>query len=97
MQDAWCYPSIVDKSKFNVAFRPKTRTKLRLVGVEIARVYRMENGKTTFPVALVAAETKGRNDLSYFEIGSPEQRERFPWISMSRREHVGAAWGPGQE
>lgn len=80
-QDAWCYPSIVDKRKFNVAFRPKTRTKLRLIGVEIAKVYRMQNGECTLQVVLVAAETKGRNDLSYFKIGSSEQRELFPWIS----------------
>lgn len=38
IQDAWCYPSIVDQSKFNVAFRPEKRSKLRLIGTEIARV-----------------------------------------------------------
>ena len=81
MQDAWCYPSIVDKNKFNVAFRPKPRAKLRLIGIEIAEVYGMGNGEHVLRVGLVAAEVEGCDDLAYFHIGSPEQRELFPWIT----------------
>lgn len=83
MQDAWCYPSIVDKSRFNVAFRPSTRAKLRLVGVQIGEVQRAENGEAGMRVVLVAAEIEGCNDLAYFHIGSPEQRELFPWITTN--------------
>ena len=96
MQDAWCYPSIVDKSKFNVAFRPKTRTKLRLIGVEMAKVYRMENGEAALQMSWIAAETEGRGDLSYFEIDSPEQRRLFPWITQNRPDSVRTATGTGR-
>lgn len=81
LQDAWCYPSIVDQSKFNVAFRPEKRAKLRLVGVQITKVCRMPDGSPVLKVGVVAAKVGGGNALSYFRIGSPEQRELFPWIS----------------
>ena len=93
MQDAWCYPSIVDKNKFNVAFRPNTRTKLRLIGVEIAKVSRMANGEPPLAVGLVAKENEGSDDLDYFQIGSPEQRELFPWITKNKP--AGAPDGSG--
>ena len=96
MQDAWCYPSIVDKSKFNVAFRPERRAKLRLIGVEMAKVFRMENGEAALQVSWVAAETEGRGDLSYFEIDSPEQRRLFPWITQNRPDSVRTATGTGR-
>ncbi len=84
MQDAWCYPSIVDKSRFNVAFRPETRRKLRLIGVQIARVSSRENGGLVLAVGLVAGENEGSDDLDYFPIGSPEQRALFPWITTKQ-------------
>lgn len=84
MHDAWCYPSVVDKSKFNVAFRPSTRTKLRLVGVHIGEVQKTENSEPVMSVQIVAREVEGCDDLTYFHIGSPEQREFFPWITSSK-------------
>lgn len=84
MHDAWCYPSIADKSKWNVAFHPKDRVRLRLVGVEIARPQRLQDGKLVLNVGMVAKETRGRDDLVYYRIGSPEQRELFPEITRER-------------
>lgn len=88
VHDAWCYPSIVDKSKFNVVFRPNTRTKLRLVGVQIGELQRTENGEPVMCVLLVATEVEGCDDLAYFHIGSPEQREFFPWITSNKTVSV---------
>ncbi|MCY3958693.1 MAG: hypothetical protein OXG65_10400 [Chloroflexi bacterium] len=84
MQDAWCYPSIVDKTKFNVAFRPNMRTKLRLIGVEIAKVNRMDDRGLLLSVGMVATKGDGSNDLAYYHIGSPKQREVFPWIAQKK-------------
>ena len=84
VQDAWCYPSIVDQSKFNVAFRPEKRAKLRLIGVEIGKACRVEDGSPVLEVQVVAANVGGCEDLSYFGIGSPVQRELFPWITENR-------------
>ena len=88
MQDAWCYPSIVDQSKFNVAFRPEKRAKLRLIGVEINKACRMEDGSPVLKVQVVAAKVGGCEDLSYFRIGSPVQRELFPWITENQPDGV---------
>ena len=80
LQDAWCYPSIAANGGFNVAFRPQTRSKLRLVGVQIAKVNRIQDWDFTFGVYVVAGKTEGTDDLSYFSVGSPEQHEMFPEI-----------------
>ena len=80
MHDAWCYPSIVDRNKFNVAFRPSTRVKLRLIGVEIAMVDSRQDDNLTLRVGMVAKEMAHTDDLSYFSIGSAEQRELFPEV-----------------
>lgn len=81
-QDAWCYPSLAHKEGFNVAFRPTTRTMLRLVGVQFAEVYREpEDQAMLFRVACVAKGMEGADDLTYFRIGSPEQQAMFPEIS----------------
>ena len=81
--DAWCYPSIADKKCYNVAFRPSTRTKLRLIGVQIAKVYRRGNGEFEVRVGKVVKENKGSHDLAYFNIGSTEQQELFPFITTN--------------
>ena len=39
-QDAWCYPSVAKKGHFNVCFRKDNRSKLKLVGSQIASVVR---------------------------------------------------------
>lgn len=85
-QDAWCYPSIVDKSKFNVAFRPQNRGKLRLVGVQLAKPHRLPSGERGLRVYAVAKPMEGSDDLAYFRIGSPEQREIFPEVTTDARE-----------
>ena len=88
MHDAWCYPSVAYKDGFNVAFRPNTRTKLRLIGVEFAKVYRGQAHDVLFEIDAVAKEVEGSDDLAYFPIGSPEQQEMFPWISNSTDTNV---------
>lgn len=87
MHDAWCYPSIADKGRWNVAFRPKDRRKLRLVGVQIARPCTLPDGRRLLEVGLVATEKTGTDDLAYFRMGSPEQCHLFPEL----------AWSPGTE
>ena len=81
LHDAWCYPSVADKDKFNVAFRPHTRTKLRLIGVQIAKVYRLQDGSRLFRVDAVVKAKEGDEQLVYFSVGSPEQHEMFPEIT----------------
>ena len=81
IQDAWCFPSIVDKRCFNATFRPRTRSKLRLIGVLIARAYGNDDGGVEISVDLVAKEDAGTQELSYHHIGSPEQRRLFPSIN----------------
>lgn len=88
MQDVWCYPSIVDQSKVNVAFRPEKRGKLRLIGVVIGKICRMEDGNPALGIDVVAAEAEGSDDLSYFRIGSPVQRQLFPWIREQFEERI---------
>ena len=83
VQDAWCYPSVAHKDGFNVAFRPYTRAKLRLIGVEFARVYRGQEHDVSFAVDAVAKAVEGSDELAYFPIGSPEQKKSFPWINTS--------------
>ena len=77
MHDAWCYPSIVDKREFYVAFRPSTRAKLRLAGVQFAKIF-----SSNIAVFLVAKATSDSDDLAYFKISSPEQRKLFPHITI---------------
>ena len=81
MHDAWCYPSIADKRRWNVAFRPTNRHKLRLIGVEIGKPDRLPDGKRGLRVEGVLKEMEGSDDLAFFQIGSPEQRRYFPWIT----------------
>ena len=80
IQDAWCFPSMADKRCFNATYRPGTRSKLRLIGVQIAKAYSIEDGGVEIAVDVVAKEDEGSEDLSYHSIGSPEQRRLFPSI-----------------
>ncbi len=45
VQDAWCYPSIVDQNLYNIAFRPRQRSKLRLLEVQIGTYRTSESGE----------------------------------------------------
>lgn len=79
LQDAWCYPSIVDKNSYNVAFRPdKRRERLRLIGVQIGRPQTLSNGERSLCIELLAREKAGTDELDYFRMGSLEQRRIFP-------------------
>ena len=79
VQDAWCYPSIVDKNSCNVAFRPdRRREKLRLIGVQIGSPRTLSNGQRYLHVELLAGEKEGTEELDYFRMGSLEQRRLFP-------------------
>lgn len=86
--DAWCYPSIAKKDSFNVAFRPQTRTKLRLVGVQIAKARKLQDGSFLITAYMIAKEMNYSEDLSYFKIGSAEQRELFPEIKQGSSSFV---------
>lgn len=88
VQDAWCYPSIADKKWWNVAFRPKDRHKLRLLGVWIAKPYRQGDGRLQLRIDCVVMETAGSDDLAYFRIGSPAQRLFFPEITQDKPQGV---------
>lgn len=35
-------------------------------------------------VGMVVKEFEGSDDLAYVHVGSPEQRELFPWITRSK-------------
>ncbi len=83
VHDAWCYPSIADKNYWNVAFRPKDRRKLSLIGVQIAKPRRQNDGQRLLEVFLVAAERGDTDDLAYFPMGSPEQRRLFPELVVA--------------
>ena len=82
VQDAWCYPSITKKENYNVCFRPKKRKeKLKLIGVQIASI-RTINKEKVFYIPLVVKESPDGHNLSYFGIGSSEQKEMFPEIQF---------------
>jgi hypothetical protein len=80
-QDAWCYPSVAKKGGYNVCFRPKTREKLKLLGVQIAFITR-ENDDYLFHVKCIAKDS-GNGQLSYHAIGSEEQIKIFPEIQKA--------------
>lgn len=72
-QDGWCYPSVVDKRKFNVAFRPaKAHEKLRLVHVVIGEPYRSKNGLLIATHVAAAAPEEGDN-LAFYQAGKDVQ------------------------
>lgn len=76
-QDAWCYPSIAKKGHFNVCFRKDKRSKLKLVGSQIASVVR-EGDDYLFQAKLVTKVGADGENLTYHQIGSDEQRKMFP-------------------
>ena len=81
-QDAWCYPSITRKENYNVCFRPvKRKEKLKLIGVQIARVCKKDNQKVV-RTYLVAGQSSESLNLSYFKMGSPEQQKLFPELNI---------------
>lgn len=81
-QDAWCYPSIAKKGHFNVCFRKDNRSKLKLVGSQIASVAR-EGDDYLFQAKLVTKVGADGENLTYHQIGSDEQRELFPEIMLA--------------
>ena len=85
-QDAWCYPSVPNKKHYNVCFRPnKRKEKLKLIGVQIASIRKI-NKEKVFQIGLVAKESPDGYNLSYFRIGSPEQQEIFPEIKPLKQQ-----------
>lgn len=81
-QDAWCYPSVAKKGHFNVCFRKDNRSKLKLVGSQIASVTR-ERDDYLFQAKLVTKVGADGESLTYHKIGSDEQRELFPEIMLA--------------
>ncbi|MBL0611925.1 hypothetical protein JD508_16955 [Aeromonas jandaei] len=80
IQDAWCYPSVAKKGAFNVCFRKGNRSKLNLIGVQIASVVR-ENNNYLFSVKAIAVDSGDGVNLAYYNIGHDIQRKLFPEIS----------------
>ena len=86
IHDGWCYPSIAKKGDFfNVCFRPTIKTKLELKGVQIASASK-EGDRYGFKVKAIAKVASDGKQLEYFAIGSPEQQEIFPEISLPNIE-----------
>ncbi|MDX5407580.1 MAG: hypothetical protein LPK11_11165 [Chromatiaceae bacterium] len=82
-QDAWCYPSIAKKGSFNVCFRKGNRSKLKLIGVQIASVVR-EGDNYLFGAKVIAVESGDGLNLAYHEIGSNVQQKIFPEMSRQK-------------
>ncbi|WP_081365831.1 hypothetical protein [Alteromonas mediterranea] len=82
VQDAWCYPSVAKKGHFNVCFRKDKRSKLKLIGSQIASVVR-ERDDYLFHAKLVTKVGADGESLTYHQIGSDEQRELFPEIILA--------------
>ena len=82
LQDAWCYPSVVKKGGCNVCFRPTTRQKIRLHGVQLASVSRTGDDYI-FQVKMIAKDSGNGIDLSYYQMGSKEQQELFPEFEVN--------------
>ena len=82
-QDAWCYPSISKQGGYNVSFRPNKKQKLKLVGVQIASIKR-DNNSHSFDVKAIAKDSGDGLNLSYHEMGSPEQQDLFPEITPAQ-------------
>lgn len=76
VQDAWEYPSIRDKSEFNVCFRPDKAD--RLLNLERALICRKEDRGGITPVCLVSAE---ENEFKYFEISHEIISELLPELT----------------
>ncbi len=81
-QDAWCYPSVAKKGHLNVCFRKDKRSKLKLIGSQIASVVR-EKDDYLFHAKLVTKIGADGESLTYHQIGSDEQRELFPEIMLA--------------
>lgn len=80
VQDAWCYPSVAKKGSFNVCFRKGHRSKLKLIGVQIASVVR-EGDNYLFGAKLIAVDSGDGVNLTYHQVGSELQQKLFPEIS----------------
>lgn len=81
-QDAWCYPSVAKKGHFNVCFRKDKRSKLKLIGSQIASVVR-EKDDYMFQAKLITKVAADGENLNYHQIDSDEQRELFPEIMLA--------------
>ncbi|MBQ4668215.1 hypothetical protein [Aeromonas hydrophila] len=87
VQDAWSYPSVAKKGGYNTCFRPSTKRKLKLIGVQIASLT-YGNDDYLFKVWKVAKDSGNGIDLTYYDIGSLEQKSIFPEINIINTSHV---------
>jgi len=77
VQDAWCYSSIQDKTKYNVCFRPEiAHKKLKLNGVILCK---RSNEDNIIPIVCGAVDYSSGKIL-YDTLGSKMQKEIFPEI-----------------
>ncbi|MDX1721601.1 MAG: hypothetical protein R3355_00670 [Pseudomonas sp.] len=81
--DAWCYPSVAKKGGYNTCFRPASRSKLKLCGVQIASITR-QNDDYLFHIKMIAKDSGDGQTLSYHAVGSEEQSKIFPEISVAK-------------
>lgn len=78
VQDAWCYLSVKDKTKYNVCFRPNiAREVLEVDGAMVCSNYH-----DNFLEVKLISDGKDQNEkIRFYPIGSTKQLEVFPEIS----------------
>lgn len=78
IQDAWCYPSVIDKNQYNVCFRPdKGKRLLSLIGIQLAK--KVSNNESVIINCSEVGEYK-KGNLVRHTIGSKFQKTAFPEI-----------------
>lgn len=78
VQDAWLYPSALNKSFYNMCFRPNiAKDKLSLKGVKIVTDYTSYEDLLFLTIKAVAKPNE-KGNMEYFPVGSKEQKRMFP-------------------
>ena len=75
IQDAWAYSSIQDKSKYNICFRPEIAHEI--LEVRGAMICKKD---TTDNIIVKCVASYDEEEMKYYHVGSPVQKELFPHI-----------------
>ena len=76
VQDAWCYPSIVNKKRYNYCFYPEKAIEcLNLVGVRICKLVVQDGEKVQIVLDAISSESNG--DFTYHKIDSEISQKTF--------------------
>lgn len=81
VQDAWAYPSLKDKEKYNVCFRPEiAKEVLKLKGTLIC-----EKTPQSYGIKVIAIQSgfNSSGEPEFYELGSEKQRKVFPEIGFT--------------